>query len=147
MAQHHRTRPGTHVPHELFGLYVMNLFTYALILISTLCTLSAQLLLKHVVGTPTAKAAMASDPTQFLLHTMSSPLTWFAFAIQVAGYVVWLFVLSREKMGIALALSGSCFYLLAVTASWIFFSEKLSTAQLSGIILITVGIFLMASAK
>lgn len=110
-----------------------------------MCTLVAQLLLKHVVGDPSAKAQMAAGPLQFIVHAMLTPLTWFALSIQVAGYLIWLFVLSREKMAVAFAISGSVFYLVTALASWHFYSEKLSATQTVGIFLISIGVFLVAA--
>ena len=119
--------------------------SYILIFASTMCTLIAQLLLKHVVGAPAAKAHMAADPLQFIVHAMLTPLTWFALSIQVLGYLIWLFVLSREKMAVAFAISGSVFYLVTALASWHFYSERLSAGQTVGIFLISVGVFLVAA--
>lgn len=122
----------------------MKPLTYLLILASTLCTLSAQLMLKRVVNTPAAKIAMANEPLHFIVQAMCTPMTWLALSIQVAGYLIWLFVLGREKMAIAIAVSGSFFYILASGASWLFFSERLTMVQWCGIMLISAGVLMIA---
>lgn len=122
----------------------MKSLTYLLILTSTLCTLSAQLILKRVVSAPSAKSAMTSEPLQFIVQAMFTPMTWLALSIQVAGYLIWLFVLGREKMAVAIALSGSFFYILASAASWLLFSERLTPMQWIGIMLISAGVLLIA---
>ena len=122
----------------------MKYLTILLIALSTCCTLGAQLLLKRVVGTAQARSAMAEGITSFIMHAAHSPITWVALSIQVAGYLVWLVVLSREKMAVAFATSGSIFYIITAAASWYFFAEKLTYSQWAGIILISTGVFLVA---
>jgi len=119
--------------------------TYLLILLSTLCTLSAQLLLKQIVGSSSAQLAMAGGVFPFIINALTNPLAWLALSIQVVGYLVWLFVLGREKMAVAIALSGSFFYILASVAAWALFSERLTLQQWSGIVLISAGVVLVAN--
>lgn len=125
----------------------MKLVLYLLIVASTSCTLVAQLLLKRVIGNGAVRSAMAEGAGQFVLAIMSHPIAWAALSLQVAGYVAWLFVLSKEKMAIAFALSGSFFYLVVSLAGWMFFSEKLTASQWIGITLISAGVLLVATGN
>lgn len=109
-----------------------------------MCTLVAQLLLKRVVGAPEARLAMQGGVLDFIPHVVSNPFAWLALAIQVCGYVIWLLVLSREKMAVAFAISGSFFYLVVGLAGWIFYAERLSMAQWLGMCLISAGVLLIA---
>lgn len=122
----------------------MKSLLYLLVAASTLCTLVAQLLLKRVVGTPQARDAMQGGLFDFVLHAAASPWAWLALAIQVTGYVIWLVVLSKEKMAVAFAISGSFFYLVVGVAGWVFYSERLATSQWLGICFISVGVLLIA---
>lgn len=90
---------------------------------------------------------MAESPVHFIMHAAFVPLTWLALVIQVAGYVIWLFVLSREKMAVAFAISGSIFYIITALASWHFFSERLTIAQWIGLMLISLGVFIVTQGK
>lgn len=103
----------------------------------------AQLLLKRVVNSDGARSAMSEGPVQFIMHAATVPTTSIALFIQVAGYITWLFVLSREKMAVAFAISGSFFYIVTALASWFFYSESISLSQWAGLILISVGVFLV----
>lgn len=116
---------------------------YLLILVTTLCTIAGQLILKRAVTQ--LKPLLDTGPIDFLLGAATSPLVIGALSLQVLGYVVWLFVLSKEKLSIAFALSGSSFYLLMAVASWHFFGERLSPAQWLGLALISFGVILLTT--
>lgn len=114
-----------------------------LVVLSTCCTLVAQLLLKRVVNSDGARGAMSEGPLQFIMHAAMVPTTSIALAIQVAGYITWLFVLSREKMAVAFAISGSFFYIVTALASWFLYSETLAPSQWAGLTLISIGVFMV----
>src|SRR5690606_26996856 len=109
--------------------------TYLLILLTTVCTIVGQLILKRA-GTG-LRPLLASGPVEFLFGAATSPLVIAALGLQVVGYVAWLFVLSREKLSVAFALSGSTLYLLTAIASWYFFGERLTGWQWLGFVLIS----------
>lgn len=122
----------------------MKALLYGLVIASTVCTLVAQLLLKRVIGHEVVRSAMDDGSVSFVIAVASCPLAWLALLIQGGGYVAWLFVLSKEKMAIAFALSGSFFYLLVSFASWALYSERLAAYQWLGIVLISFGVLLVA---
>ena len=61
------------------------------------------------------------------------------------GFLVYLFVLSKFQLNIAYPITVSAGIILVSLASWFFFKETLSSLQISGIILIIFGIFLLAT--
>lgn len=117
--------------------------TYLLILVTVLCTIGGQLILKQAVDG--LKPLLASGPLDFLIGAAMSPLVISALFLQVLGYVSWLFVLSREKLSIAFALSGSTLYILTALASWYFYNERLTVPQWLGFFLISAGVALVTS--
>jgi drug/metabolite transporter (DMT)-like permease len=118
---------------------------YSLVLITTICTIAGQLILKRAVTQlkPLLEAGGAID---FLMGAAMSPLVICALSLQVFGYATWLFVLSKERLSIAFALSGSTFYLLMAAASWFFYNERLSVWQWAGLFLISVGVLMVTTA-
>lgn len=120
------------------------MIVYLLVLLTTLCTIGGQLILKRAVTD--LKPLMAQGPIEFLWGAALSPMVYAALALQVLGYVSWMFVISREKLSVAFALSGSTFYLLMAAASWYFFGERLGQAQWLGLVLISVGVVLVTAA-
>lgn len=118
---------------------------YLLVLITTLCTIGGQLILKRAIGG--LKAALAQGPMDFILAAALSPLVYTALALQVLGYVAWMFVISKEKLSVAFALSGSTFYLLMAAASWFFYGERLGPGQWLGLVMISVGVVLVTTMQ
>lgn len=116
---------------------------YILILATTLCTLGGQLILKRAVTG--LKPLLQGGPIEFLMGAATSPLVIAALFLQVLGYVAWLFVLSKEKLSIAIALSGSTAYLLTAIASWYFFDERPTLSQWVGLIMISFGAVLLTA--
>ena len=60
--------------------------------------------------------------------------------LQVIGYAVWMLVISRENLGVAVALCGAGFYLLMALAAWFIHGESLAPMQWVGIAFITIGV-------
>lgn len=118
---------------------------YLLVLVTTLCTIAGQLILKRaMVG---LRPLLAHGPLEFLWGAVFSPLVYAALSLQVLGYVAWMFVISKEKLSVAFALSGSSFYLLMAAASWYFYDERLGPAQWLGLALISIGVILVTTMQ
>lgn len=120
------------------------LLTYLMIATTTVCTLAAQLILKRAVNSPGLRAELADGPLQFILGAAVHPLVWLALVLQVFGYVVWFFVLTREKLAVSFALSGAMIYILTALLAWMFYGERLSAQQWVGIVLISAGVLFVA---
>jgi len=113
-----------------------------LILIFSMNTIASQLILKK--GILTVSSIYSSDNIiKYLLKVLQSPFTISAILLQGIGYMVWILVLSRLKLGLAFAISGSFFYILLAAASWIIYKEKLNSIQWVGLIMITGGVLCM----
>ena len=59
------------------------------------------------------------------------------------GYAVWMVVISQEKLGVAVAVLGSGFYVLMALTAWFAFGEELTPLQWAGIAFITIGVTCM----
>lgn len=117
--------------------------THVLILIVTCCTLGSQLILKSGVSGITA--ILRNDGiVSFLIAAATSPKVIGALTLQGLGYVVWLFVLTQERLSVAFAISGSFFYLAMAAASWFFFDERLTLLQWTGLVLISAGVLIVS---
>jgi len=60
--------------------------------------------------------------------------------LQVLGYVLWLVIVAREKLGVATATIGAGFYALMALSAWLIYGEALSALQWLGIFLVTCGV-------
>lgn len=113
--------------------------TKLLILAVTINAVIGQLLLKRaliVVGSPAGFAGFA----RFLLEAAQSPWIYASVAVQGFGYILWMVVVSRVKLGVATASTSAGFYVLAAIAAWAIYGETLGYAQWVGIGLVTLGV-------
>jgi multidrug transporter EmrE-like cation transporter len=113
--------------------------TFFLIIAVTINAVAGQLLLKHALGTLGGRAALNTMP-KFVLDAASSPWMYASIAIQALGYVLWIVLISREKLGVATASVGAGFYALMPLCAWAIYGESLTTVQWFGIVLITIGV-------
>ncbi len=85
---------------------------------------------------PTSVAALP----HFMGQAALSPWIYAALILQVFGYVLWLVIVAREKLGVATATIGAGFYVLMALTAWLIYGETLSPLQWTGIVLITCGV-------
>jgi len=110
-----------------------------LIIAVTVNAVVGQLLLKHALAGLGGIAAFANFP-KFVLDAAKSPWIYTSLAIQVFGYVLWMILISRVKLGVATASVGAGFYVLMAVCSWGVFGESLTYVQWLGIGFITIGV-------
>lgn len=115
----------------------------AMIVFVTCSTLGSQLLVKRAMLELAARVP-APRGVDWLLAAVTTPLVWLAVAIQGVGFVVWMLVVSRMKLGVAFATSGAFFYLGLALLSWWLYGEKLSVGQWLGILLVSAGVLVIA---
>ncbi len=115
-----------------------------MILFVTCATLGSQLLIKRAV-LDLATRAPGLKGFDWMLAAVTSPPVIAAVALQGLGFLVWVVVVSRVKLGVAFAMSGASFYILLAAASWWFYGERLAPGQWLGLILISTGVLLVGS--
>lgn len=113
-----------------------------MIVFVTCSTLGSQLLVKRAVS-QIALRDPAPTGLNWLLAACFSHEVIAAVLIQGIGFIVWVVVVSRVKLGLAFAISGSFFYLLIAAASWFFYGERLGPLQWLGLALVSSGVLLM----
>lgn len=123
----------------------VGLATYLLVLVTTVCTICGQLVLKKAAMD--LKALLNEGVLGFMLGAATTPAVYLALSLQVIGYAAWFVVLTRENLSVAFALSGSTFYLLMALSSWWVFDERLGPQQWLGLVLISIGVALVTTYK
>jgi drug/metabolite transporter (DMT)-like permease len=113
-----------------------------LILVS-INTDASQLSLKRGVAQLGGIKSLTGIP-RFALLAVSSPWIVTSVCLQIAGYIMWMMVVTREKLGIAVAFSGASFYILMAFSAWYFYGETLTPLQAAGIGLIILGVICVA---
>ena len=117
-----------------------------MIVFVTCTTLGGQLMVKHAV-TQIATREPALAGWHWLLAAMLSPGVLAAVVLQGIGFAIWVVVVSRVKLGVAFAISGSFFYVLLALLSWWLYGEKLAVGQWMGIVLISTGVLMVSLLK
>ncbi|MBJ6981371.1 hypothetical protein [Luteimonas sp. MC1572] len=116
---------------------------FLMILFVTCTTISGQLLLKRAV-TEVAERVPGVSGLQWLMVTFMSPLVWAAVVIQGVGFIVWVVVISKLKLGVAFALAGASLYILMALVAWLLHGERLAPVQWAGLMLISCGVLMVS---
>jgi multidrug transporter EmrE-like cation transporter len=110
-----------------------------LLILVAVNTTASQLLLKKGVTQLGGVKAFADLP-RFMLLAVFSPWIALSVCLQIVGYLMWFLVVTREKLGIAVAFTGASFYIFMVLSAWYFYGETLAVLQCIGIGLIIIGL-------
>lgn len=111
-----------------------------LFVVVTLNAVISQLLLRRAtLGLGRAPTSVAALP-HFVAQAAMSPWIYASVILQVFGYVLWLLIVAREKLGVATATIGAGFYALMALSAWLIYAETLSPLQWVGIFLVTCGV-------
>lgn len=113
----------------------------------TINAVVSQLLLRRgtlELGRP--PAALAAVP-HFIGQAAQSPWLYASVSLQVLSYVLWLLIVSREKLGVATASIGAGFYVLMALSAWLIYGETLSALQWLGIVLVTGGVVCISQGQ
>jgi drug/metabolite transporter (DMT)-like permease len=105
----------------------------------TLNSVISQLVLRRGLqdlGSPTQWEAVP----RFIGNAASSPWIYTSVTLQVFSYMMWMLIVSREKLGVATATVGAGFYALMALSAWLIYGETLSPLQWTGIALVTLGV-------
>lgn len=111
-----------------------------LIAVLTVIAVASQLLLRRATAALGAAPTSWSSLPRFIGQAALSPWIYAAAALQILGYVLWLVIVAREKLGVATATIGAGFYILMALSAWWVYGESLSPLQWTGVALVTCGV-------
>lgn len=113
----------------------------ALILAVTASTVISQLLLKGAFSASPRELGIVA----VLTHAIKSPMVYISICLQAIAYLGWIVVISKEQLGIAVAISGSVYYILVAFLGFLIYDELLTQKQWCGLLLITAGVILVSA--
>jgi drug/metabolite transporter (DMT)-like permease len=113
--------------------------TKFLIAAFTVNSVISQLVLRRGLQLLGSPANLAGLP-RFLGNAALSYWIYASITLQILSYVMWMLIVSREKLGVATATVGAGFYTLMALSAWLVYGETLSPVQWAGIALVTVGV-------
>jgi drug/metabolite transporter (DMT)-like permease len=111
----------------------------------TINAVVSQLLLRRALIALGSPASLSELP-RFVGNAALSPWIYASVALQILGYILWMLVVSREKLGVATASIGAGFYVLMALSAWLVYGESLSPLQWVGIVLVTLGVICISLA-
>jgi len=113
--------------------------TRYLFLAFTINSVISQLVLRRGLldlGSPTSFMGLP----RFIGSAALSPWIYASVTLQILSYVMWMLIVTREKLGVATATVGAGFYTLMALSAWLVYGETLSPLQWMGIALVTLGV-------
>jgi drug/metabolite transporter (DMT)-like permease len=117
--------------------------TIVYILISVLAGAIGQVLLKKGMGSMGPLTLTANQLGSILWHIGTNPYVIIGLAIYVSGTVFWLVTLSRVDLSYAYPFA-SLSYVVMLAASWLLFSENITSLRLLGTLVVCAGVFLIS---
>ncbi len=117
--------------------------TQLLIIAVAVNAVVGQLILKYAVTGLGGAPAFDRLP-EFAWSAARSPPVYLSLAIQAFGYLLWMMLIARMKLGVATASVGAGFYVLMALAAWGVYGESLSHWQWLGLCLISIGVSCLA---
>jgi drug/metabolite transporter (DMT)-like permease len=105
----------------------------------TVNSVISQLVLRRGLQDLVSPTSFTNLP-RFIGSAALSPWIYGSITLQILSYVMWMLIVSREKLGIATATVGAGFYTLMALSAWLIYGEALSLMQWAGIALVTLGV-------
>jgi drug/metabolite transporter (DMT)-like permease len=125
----------------------LTLKIFALLILNDLGDTLAQLLMKKGLIQTGMDSVTFANILEFVSRNSSSFLLWLGIIIQVLNFFVWIIILYKIDLSIAMP-AGSTSYVFIPIAAAVFLREDVSLLRWAGILLIVLGIhFVSRSAR
>jgi len=111
----------------------------------TIMIFSAHVLLS-AAGMVILKSALTDKKISFesALQIFFGIKFMFGMSFYVLGFLLWIYILSKYKLNVALPIAQSLFFVVSIIGSFFILQESLSMQHMIGISLCLVGILLIA---
>ena len=106
----------------------------------------AQLLMKKGLIETSVFSLNLQELFFFITRNAASPLVWIGIFLYAFNFFLWIGILSRIDLSLAVPL-GSTAYLIIPLMANVFLHEKLTALRWAGIFLIIVGIHFLSKSK
>jgi drug/metabolite transporter (DMT)-like permease len=110
-----------------------------LLVVFTVNSVISQLVLRRALNELNSPTNLSGLP-RFIGSAALSPWIYTSVTLQILSYVIWMLIVSREKLGVATATVGAGFYTLMALSAWLIYGETLTPVQWAGIALVTLGV-------
>ena len=119
---------------------------FALIILNDILDSVAQLCMKKGLARTGISAITFHNIIEFGIRNLSSWLIWSGIFIYVASFILWLVIIYRIDISIAMPL-GSAAYVFIPVLAIIFLHEQVSLLRWIGIAFVVAGIYFISQSK
>ncbi|MBF0216391.1 MAG: EamA family transporter [Candidatus Omnitrophica bacterium] len=116
---------------------------FLLIIANDLVDTLAQLLMKKGVLSAGMTDIWTHNVIEFMHKGAVSPVLWLGIAVYVLNFFLWIFILARADLSVAMPVGSFC-YIFIPMAAVIFLHESVSPVRWIGILFIILGIHFVA---
>ena len=124
----------------------LTLKIFLLIVLNDVGDTIAQLLMKKGLIKTGIDNVNLGNIVEFAARNVSSPLVWLGIFVFIVNFFIWIIILSRVDLSIAMPV-GSTSYIFVPIAAMFFLHEHVSVLRWAGIILIVLGIHFVSQSQ
>ena len=119
---------------------------FALIVMNDVANSIAQLFMKKGLVEPAAALVSARTFFDFIHTNAGSPLVWLGIAIYTLSFFIWIIVLARVELSVAMPIASTDYVVIPFLAI-LFLKETVSPLRWLGIMMIIAGIYLVSRSR
>lgn len=124
----------------------LTLKIFLLIILNDIGDTIAQLLMKKGLNATGIDHVGFGNIAEFVARNAASPLVWLGVLVFILNFFVWIVILARVDLSIAMPVGSTC-YVFVPIAAMIFLHEHVSLLRWAGILLIVLGIHFVSQSK
>jgi drug/metabolite transporter (DMT)-like permease len=124
----------------------LTLKIFALIILNDLVDTLAQLLMKKGLIHTGISSVTFANILEFASRNASSLLLWMGVMIQILNFFIWIVILYKVDLSIAMPVGSTC-YIFIPLAALIFLHENVGLLRWMGILLIILGIHFVSQSR
>ncbi len=124
----------------------LTLKIFLLIILNDVGDTIAQLLMKKGLVQTGIDSINFGNIVEFTIRNGSSPLVWLGIFVFALNFFIWIIILSRVDLSIAMPVGSTSYIFVPITAM-IFLNEHVGLLRWVGIILIALGIHFVSQSR
>ncbi|MCX5666068.1 MAG: EamA family transporter [Candidatus Omnitrophica bacterium] len=124
----------------------LTLKIFCLIVLNDLIDTVAQVLMKKGLVHTGIDSVNLSNVVEFAVKNASSPFLWLGIFVFALNFFVWIVILYKVDLSIAMPVGSFCYIFVPVCAM-LFLHESISPVRWAGIVCIILGIHFVSQSK
>jgi drug/metabolite transporter (DMT)-like permease len=124
----------------------LTLKVFALIILNDLIDTLAQFLMKKGLLHTGIDSVTFANILEFGARNSLSLLLWLGIIVQLLNFFVWIIILYKVDLSIAMPVGSTCYIFIPIVAA-VFLHEHVGILRWAGILLIVLGIHFVSQSK